>query len=139
MAQESRSEKIAVIGLGYVGLPVALAFARKYPTLGFDINERRVGDLSGGRDDTGETSTEELRSSRSPFVSQIAPQNTSSPVRNAASICTHRRRTHGTGTGTASRLGARAVGRALVRPFPLIAIRLRPYRFSKRLTMIAPS
>src|SRR6266545_3373547 len=65
MPQESRSsEKIAVIGLGYVGLPVALAFARKYPTLGFDINERRVALLSSGQDDTGETGTDELRSSR---------------------------------------------------------------------------
>jgi UDP-N-acetyl-D-galactosamine dehydrogenase len=64
MPQESGSEKIAVIGLGYVGLPVALAFSRKYPTLGFDINERRVGLLSSGRDDTGEVGGEELRSSR---------------------------------------------------------------------------
>ena len=50
---ESRSEeKIAVIGLGYVGLPVALAFSRKFPTVGFDINTRRVDLLSRGRDDT---------------------------------------------------------------------------------------
>jgi UDP-N-acetyl-D-glucosamine/UDP-N-acetyl-D-galactosamine dehydrogenase len=71
MAQESRSEKIAVIGLGYVGLPVALAFSRKYPTLGFDINARRVDALSKGRDDTGEVSEEELRSSKLRFSTKL--------------------------------------------------------------------
>jgi len=55
-------EKIAVIGLGYVGLPVALAFARKVPgTIGFDIDARRVADLARGHDWTGETSAEELK------------------------------------------------------------------------------
>jgi UDP-N-acetyl-D-galactosamine dehydrogenase len=56
------NEKIAVIGLGYVGLPVALAFAHKVPgTIGFDIDARRVADLSRGHDWTGETSAEELK------------------------------------------------------------------------------
>jgi UDP-N-acetyl-D-galactosamine dehydrogenase len=56
------NEKIAVIGLGYVGLPVALAFARRVPgTIGFDIDARRVADLSRGHDWTGETSAEELK------------------------------------------------------------------------------
>ncbi len=69
---ESRSqEKIAVIGLGYVGLPVALAFSRKFPTVGFDINERRVDMLSRGRDDTGEVTEEELRSSRLSFTTSL--------------------------------------------------------------------
>jgi UDP-N-acetyl-D-galactosamine dehydrogenase len=72
MAQkQSSSEKIAVLGLGYVGLPVALAFSRKYPTIGFDINERRVGLLSKGQDDTGETSAEELRSSPLRFTTTL--------------------------------------------------------------------
>jgi UDP-N-acetyl-D-galactosamine dehydrogenase len=64
MPEQRSEEKIAVIGLGYVGLPVALAFARKFPTVGFDINTRRVDMLSRGRDDTGEVSEEELRASR---------------------------------------------------------------------------
>jgi UDP-N-acetyl-D-glucosamine/UDP-N-acetyl-D-galactosamine dehydrogenase len=68
---ESRSEKIAVIGLGYVGLPVALAFSRKYPTVGFDINARRVDLLSSGRDDTGEVGSEELRSSKLRFTTRL--------------------------------------------------------------------
>ena len=46
--------KIAVIGLGYVGLPVARAFARRFPgTLGFDRDGERVADLGRGRDPTG--------------------------------------------------------------------------------------
>ncbi|HTE52954.1 MAG TPA: nucleotide sugar dehydrogenase [Kofleriaceae bacterium] len=69
--QQSRSENIAVIGLGYVGLPVALAFGRKYPTFGFDINAKRVDALSSGRDDTGEVSVEELRSSRLRFTTKL--------------------------------------------------------------------
>jgi UDP-N-acetyl-D-galactosamine dehydrogenase len=53
--------KIAVIGLGYVGLPLAAAFGRRFPTLGFDINSKRVGELRSGHDHTLEVSEEELR------------------------------------------------------------------------------
>src|SRR5690606_11759510 len=57
------SERIAVIGLGYVGLPVALAFARQFPgTIGFDIDERKVEELRSGHDRTGETEHEVLAS-----------------------------------------------------------------------------
>ncbi|PZR04707.1 MAG: nucleotide sugar dehydrogenase [Archangium gephyra] len=57
------SERIAVIGLGYVGLPVALAFARKFPgTVGFDINVEKVKELASGFDRTGEISKDELTS-----------------------------------------------------------------------------
>ncbi|WP_276482085.1 nucleotide sugar dehydrogenase [Paraflavitalea pollutisoli] len=55
-----RQHKIAIIGLGYVGLPLAVEFAKKYPVVGFDINERRVEDLRNAIDRTLETSTEEL-------------------------------------------------------------------------------
>ena len=44
--------KIAVIGLGYVGLPLAVEFAKKYPTIGFDINKNRVQELKNGKDNT---------------------------------------------------------------------------------------
>ncbi len=54
--------KIAVIGLGYVGLPLARLFATKYPTVGFDINATRVEDLNKGHDDTLEVSDELLQS-----------------------------------------------------------------------------
>ena len=52
--------KIAVIGLGYVGLPLAVEFAKKYPTLGFDINSARVSELTQGKDSTLEVDREEL-------------------------------------------------------------------------------
>jgi UDP-N-acetyl-D-galactosamine dehydrogenase len=48
--------KIAVIGLGYVGLPLARLFSTKYPTVGFDINQKRVDALMAGNDDTLEVS-----------------------------------------------------------------------------------
>ncbi|MCD8403389.1 nucleotide sugar dehydrogenase [Tenacibaculum finnmarkense] len=56
------SKKIAVIGLGYVGLPLARLFATKYPVVGFDINQARVSDLNKGHDDTLEVSDELLKS-----------------------------------------------------------------------------
>lgn len=52
---------IAVIGLGYVGLPLAVEFARKYKTFGFDINSDRIGELNKGNDHTLEISTEKLK------------------------------------------------------------------------------
>src|SRR5207344_775174 len=53
--------RIAVIGLGYVGLPLAAAFGHRYPTLGFDIDSRRVAELGRHHDHTLEVSDEELR------------------------------------------------------------------------------
>ena len=55
------SSKIAVIGLGYVGLPLAVAFAKKYPVVGFDINQKRIGELMSCKDFTLEVSDEELQ------------------------------------------------------------------------------
>ena len=52
---------IAIVGLGYVGLPLAVAFAKKYTVIGFDINETRVKDLQNGKDITLECSTEEIQ------------------------------------------------------------------------------
>jgi UDP-N-acetyl-D-galactosamine dehydrogenase len=57
-------EKIAVIGLGYVGLPVAISFGRKLPTVGFDIRQRRVDELKKGHDETREVTSEQLASSK---------------------------------------------------------------------------
>lgn len=53
--------KIAVIGLGYVGLPLARLFATKYPVIGFDINENRVKELVSGKDSTLEVDDEILK------------------------------------------------------------------------------
>jgi len=52
--------KIAVIGLGYVGLPLAVEFGKKRPVLGFDINQQRIDELNAGTDTTLETTPEEL-------------------------------------------------------------------------------
>lgn len=52
--------RIAVIGLGYVGLPLAVAFSRKYPVVGFDISSSRVTALQQGLDSTNEVSSEQL-------------------------------------------------------------------------------
>ena len=56
------SPKIAVIGLGYVGLPLARLFSTKYPTIGFDISQNRVDALNAGHDATLEVSDELLQS-----------------------------------------------------------------------------
>jgi UDP-N-acetyl-D-glucosamine/UDP-N-acetyl-D-galactosamine dehydrogenase len=55
--------KIAVIGLGYVGLPVAVLFAKKYSVVGYDINKQRIKDLNNYKDDTLEITSSKLRES----------------------------------------------------------------------------
>jgi len=52
--------KIAIIGLGYVGLPLAVEFGKKFPVVGYDINNQRIKNLKKGIDDTLETSKREL-------------------------------------------------------------------------------
>jgi UDP-N-acetyl-D-galactosamine dehydrogenase len=61
--KNSLSGGLAIIGLGYVGLPLAAEFGKKRPVLGFDINAARVFELQAGRDHTLEVSPEELRAS----------------------------------------------------------------------------
>jgi UDP-N-acetyl-D-glucosamine/UDP-N-acetyl-D-galactosamine dehydrogenase len=56
--------KIGVVGLGYVGLPLAVAFGRRYPTFGFDLKAGRIAELEAGHDATLETSPEELAAAR---------------------------------------------------------------------------
>jgi UDP-N-acetyl-D-glucosamine/UDP-N-acetyl-D-galactosamine dehydrogenase len=55
------NKKIALIGLGYVGLPLAVEFGKKRVVIGFDINQSRINDLNNGIDSTLETTTEELK------------------------------------------------------------------------------
>jgi hypothetical protein len=54
--------RIGVVGLGYVGLPLAVEFGRIYPTVGFDIDAARVAELESGSDSTLETTDEDLAS-----------------------------------------------------------------------------
>jgi len=53
--------KLAVVGLGYVGLPLAVEFGKKYPTIGFDINPRRISELKSGSDGTLELTDQEMQ------------------------------------------------------------------------------
>ena len=55
---------IAVIGQGYVGLPLAIEFGKKYPTIGFDINRSRIDELKKGVDHTNEATPEQLTSAK---------------------------------------------------------------------------
>jgi UDP-N-acetyl-D-galactosamine dehydrogenase len=55
-------KKIAVVGLGYVGLPLAVEFGKIRPTVGFDINKQRIKELRDGHDRTLETTSEDLKS-----------------------------------------------------------------------------
>ncbi len=59
-SQITVDKKVAVIGLGYVGLPLALAFGKLYPTLGFDIDAGRIHALRAGQDVTREASTADI-------------------------------------------------------------------------------
>ncbi len=53
--------RIAIIGLGYVGLPLAVYLARKFPVVGFDISRARIDALKAGVDSTGEVTDEEMQ------------------------------------------------------------------------------
>ncbi|MEF3280028.1 MAG: nucleotide sugar dehydrogenase [Elusimicrobiota bacterium] len=61
---EKEKDKIAVIGLGYVGLPMAALFAKEYNVIGFDINSKRIEELKKGIDKTREVKTETLKNSK---------------------------------------------------------------------------
>ena len=60
--QHTTNNKIAILGLGYVGLPLARLFATKYPVVGFDINEQRISELNNGIDLTLEVDEDLLKS-----------------------------------------------------------------------------
>lgn len=61
MAKAKKAEVIGVVGLGYVGLPLAIAFSKKYNVVGFDAKAARVAELKSGNDHTGETQPSDLR------------------------------------------------------------------------------
>ena len=65
MGISADNREIAIIGLGYVGLPLAVEFGRKYKTVGFDIDQTRIAELESGTDRTLEVSDEELGSAES--------------------------------------------------------------------------
>jgi UDP-N-acetyl-D-galactosamine dehydrogenase len=63
--------QIAVVGLGYVGLPVAVAFGQTHPVLGFDIKARRIAELKAGKDSTGEVAEADLARARIRFTADV--------------------------------------------------------------------
>ena len=68
----NKNRKISVIGMGYVGLPVAVAFGRLGEVIGYDIDEKRIAELKQGRDGTGEVSPDELAAARIAFTTDSA-------------------------------------------------------------------
>lgn len=71
-------ETVAVVGLGYVGLPLAVAFGSRLPTIGYDPNEAKIAHYRAGRDPTGEVNAEELRA-----ATQLTVTNDPSELRKA--------------------------------------------------------
>jgi len=63
-----KNKKIAIIGLGYVGLPLAVEFGKKYPVIGFDINAARIAALISGHDSTLEVDELELKQDKKIYV-----------------------------------------------------------------------
>lgn len=61
--------KLGVLGLGYVGLPVAVAFGKKMPVMGLDVNQKRIEQLKHTHDETGEVTDEDLLSTNIDFTS----------------------------------------------------------------------
>src|SRR5881628_2170257 len=70
------TRRIAVVGLGYVGLPIAVAFGKLCPVVGFDINEEKIDELRRGIDQTGEVSSAELQAAQVQYTSKPADLKT---------------------------------------------------------------
>jgi UDP-N-acetyl-D-galactosamine dehydrogenase len=66
---------IAIIGLGYVGLPLAHAFAKKYEVVGFDIHQSRIDELNNAEDRTLELSIEQLKEVLPKFNKELKTHN----------------------------------------------------------------
>ena len=64
MGAKGRGSRIGVVGLGYVGLPLAVEFGKQYDTIGFDVNPKRVAQLRRGRDVTLEVTAAELKAAK---------------------------------------------------------------------------
>ena len=62
---------IAIVGLGYVGLPLAIEFGKKYRTIGFDLSDEKISSYREGRDPTGEVDADRARTIASLFTQHI--------------------------------------------------------------------
>lgn len=95
---KTMNQTIAIIGLGYMGLPRAVAFGEQLPTLGFDINAKRLADLKRDIDHTLECSAQELKTpsiystSNATFgVSEIHPVHALGPNPSACALVDEQR------------------------------------------------
>ena len=70
------SQKICVVGLGYVGLPLAIALNKHYSVVGFDVNQTRINELQQGNDGSNEVSDNELQASSITFTTNPVEINT---------------------------------------------------------------
>ncbi|NQV91823.1 nucleotide sugar dehydrogenase, partial [Candidatus Woesearchaeota archaeon] len=68
-------QKICLVGLGYVGLPLAVALNKHFSVVGFDVNEKRINELQQGIDDSNEVSNEELNHSSIHFTTNPTEMN----------------------------------------------------------------
>ena len=68
----AKKSKLAVVGLGYVGMPIAVQFAKKIDVIGFDINSKKIAEYKKGRDVTNEVGDEELKKTSLFFTSSEA-------------------------------------------------------------------
>lgn len=68
----AKEEKLALVGLGYVGMPIAVAFARKVQVIGFDVNEAKIAQYKAGIDPTNEVGNEVIRNTEVAFTSDAA-------------------------------------------------------------------
>lgn len=66
----NKNKKLAVIGLGYVGMPIAVQFAKKVDVIGFDINEQKIQEYKNGHDVTGEAGDDELKKTSMVFTNK---------------------------------------------------------------------
>jgi UDP-N-acetyl-D-galactosamine dehydrogenase len=74
MTAKLRKSRIAVVGLGYVGLPLAVEFGKLYETIGFDVNPRRIAQLRRGRDHTLEVTAAQLKAAQQlTFTTELEP------------------------------------------------------------------
>ena len=68
----NREAKLSLVGLGYVGMPIAVAFAKKLDVIGFDLNEAKIGLYQSGIDPTGEVGNEAIRDTTVDFTADPA-------------------------------------------------------------------
>ena len=89
MMQPVENSRIGILGLGYVGLPLAIEFGKQFDTVGFDINADRVRALIDGKDSTNEMTAAENKAGRS-FALHPCHAGFAKPAMSTSSPCPRR-------------------------------------------------